>query len=113
MSKKMTPFEAGHLAGASADAPMDDFEMSTRHDDFIVGYIVAYSKGESVRLASREVEAMTAGELAYCYNVSLQTLLPHLQFDEELRKELRQAYADSARANAEDESFDEDAEDEN
>ncbi|RCJ05638.1 DUF2623 family protein [Cupriavidus necator] len=101
MSEKMTPFQAGELAGNEADVPMDAFEMSQRHDDFIIGYIVGYSEMESFRQARPSVAAMTAGELGYRYNAPFNTLLPHMGFDAELRKEMAKAYAVAAKTAAE------------
>lgn len=97
-----TPFEAGYVAGISDDVPMDDFEMSMRHNDFVIGYIVGHSESESFRAASSSVAAWTAGELAFRYNVPLKTLIPRLGFDTELRAELRQAYRDAAESAAQD-----------
>lgn len=102
MSTKISAFEVGHLTGASADEPMEPFEMSMRHDDFIVGYIVGYSEMESFRAASPRVAAISAGALAHRYNIPLKTLLPHLGFDAELLEELRQAHADALENSAED-----------
>lgn len=102
MSKKMSPFDAGYLAGNAADSPMDDFEMSMRHDDFIVGYIVGHSEIRSFRVASHHFAARVAGELGYLYNVPPSRLLPHFEFDAELCDELQQAYAHAADAAAED-----------
>jgi hypothetical protein len=97
-----TPYEAGYVAGVTDDIAMDDFDMSMRHKEFIIGYIVGHSVSESVRVASPRFGAWTAGELGYRYNVPLKTLMPHLGFDAELREAFRQAYHDAAERTEED-----------
>lgn len=109
----MTPYQAGHLAGSEADAPMDDFEMSRCHDDFVIGYIVGHSEMESFRAASPLVAAMTAGEMGYQYNVSYNSLLPYLRFDAELSERLRDAYTDAAESAAEDRCREDDEDEDN
>jgi len=77
---------------------MSAFEMSVQSLDFTIGYIIGYSRSESIRSASHHIEASTAGELGFLYKLPFETLRQHYKdtFDEELHRVMRQAYEDAA-----------------
>jgi len=67
-------YEAGHTVGREGkEEPMDDFEMSSKKDDYKYGYINGYVSGLNERIGGTtpyEHQALTTGELLRQYGLS-------------------------------------------
>ena len=89
--------EIGFETGAEAEEAPDAFTMSQYKPDFVLGFVSDYSMAESVRQASREAAALMAADLGLQYGVPLDALLQELEFPDDLRSHVEDAYHEAAK----------------
>lgn len=87
-----TLFDLGYKAGLAADDAPDAFTMSTRNQEWVLGFIQGYSEMQSFRHASIPAAGWQAGELGRRYGIPFDVLVERVQFGVDVTDEIRSEY---------------------